>query len=162
MYNWVVFLHVFASMSFMLAHGGTTLMALMLKRERNLERVRALLELSGYSWPMFALTFLLILVSGIAAGIMGSWWGRGWIWTSLGILVVMSGYMGWASRAQYHRLRKVLGMPYFEGNKDQSALDPAPDTEIYAVQAELQPIRLAAIGLGSTALILWLMMFKPF
>jgi hypothetical protein len=162
MYNWLVFLHVFGSMSFMLAHGGTTIMAFVLKKEREKERMRALLDLSGYSWAAFALTFLLLLVSGIAAGIMGRWWGQGWIWTSLGILIGMSAYMGWASRARYHKLRKVLGMPYFEGSGDQRALDPASDEEIYAVQEALRPGLLALIGLGSTAVIIYLMMFKPF
>lgn len=162
MYDWVVFLHVFSSMSFMLAHGGTTVMALMLKRERDPDRMRTLLDLSAYSWPAFALTFLLILISGIAAGVMGRWWGSGWIWTSLGILIVMSIYMGWASRARYHRMRKLLGLPYFEGNKDQPPLEPAPHGEVVAAQGELQPGRLAVIGLGSTAIILALMMFKPF
>lgn len=162
MYNWVVFLHVFASMAFMLSHGGTTLMALMLKRERNLERLRSLLDLSGIAQPALWVTLLLLLLSGIAAGIMGRWWGRGWIWVSLVILIALSFYMMASSGAQYHRLRKVLGLPYFEGSKDQPALDPAPEHEIYAVQADLQPERLAAAGLGGTALILALMMFKPF
>ncbi len=162
MYKWVVYLHVFAAMSFMLAHGGATAMSLLLKKERSSERMMTLLDVSSYSWPMFALTFLLLLISGIAAGIMGRWWGQGWIWTSLAILILMSGYMGWASRAQYHRLRKVLGIPYFEGNKDQPALPQAPAEEIYRVQADLQPARLAAIGLGTTAVIVALMLFKPF
>lgn len=162
MYRWIVFLHVFAAMSFMLAHGGTTAMTLILKKERDLERMQALLDVSSYSWPMFALTFLLLLLSGIAAGIMGRWWGQGWIWLSLGILIVMSGYMARVSRAQYHRLRKVLGIPYFEGNKDQPALPQAPAEEIYQVQADLQPGRLTAVGLGSLAVIVALMMFKPF
>lgn len=162
MYKWLVFLHVFGAMSFMLAHGGSSIMAFQLKREKDFERMKALLDLSGYSWPMFALTFLIILVSGIIAGIMGRWWGQGWIWTALAILLVMSVYMGWASRAEYHALRKVIGLPYFEGRGDQPALDPASDEEILAAQAALQPMRQAVIGLGSTAVIVWLMMFKPF
>jgi hypothetical protein len=162
MYKWVVFLHVFGSMSFMLSHGGSTIMAFVLRKERSKERMKALLDLSGYSWAAFALTFLVLLASGIAAGILGRWWGQGWIWTSLGILLAMSVYMGWASRAQYHKLRKVLGMPYFEGRGDQPALEPASDEEINAAQEALQPGLLGVIGLGSTAVIVFLMMFKPF
>lgn len=162
MYRWMVFLHVFAGMSFMLAHGGATAMALLLKKERDPARMQTLLDVSSYSWPMFALTLLLLLASGITAGVMGRWWSQGWIWTALVILIAMSAYMGWASRAQYHKLRKVLGMPYFEGSGDQPALPPAPLEEIHQVQARLQPGRLAAIGLGSVAVILVLMMYKPF
>ena len=70
--------------------------------------------------------------------------------------------MAWTSRAHYHRLRKLLGMPYFEGNKDRPALPPASEEEIYAVQATLRPGLLAAVGSGGVVLIAWLMMFKPF
>ncbi len=162
MYRWVIFLHVLGVMSFMLAHGGTTVMTFQIQRERSLDRVRALLELSSYSWPMFALSLLLLLVGGVVGGFMGHWWGQGWIWTSLLILIGMSIYMGWSSRAHYHKLRKVIGLPYFEGSGDQPALEPASEPEILAVKASLRPVQLAVLGFGGTLVILWLMMFKPF
>lgn len=162
MYSWLVFLHVLGVMSFMLAHGGTTVMTFQIQKERNLDRMRALLDMSGYSWPGFALSFLLLFVSGIIAGFMGRWWSQGWIWVSLAILIGMSIYMGWSSRAHYHKLRKVLGMPYFEGRGDQPAIEPASEEEILAVQAKLKPVPLAVLGFGATLVILWLMMFKPF
>lgn len=162
MYSWMVFLHVLGVMAFMLAHGGTTVMTFQIQKERDFDRMRTLLDLSGYSWPAFALSFLLLLVSGIIAAFMGRWWGQGWIWTSLVILIGMSIYMGWSSRAHYHKLRKVLGMPYFEGRGDQPALPPAGDKEILAAQAALRPIPLAVLGFGGTLVILYLMMFKPF
>lgn len=162
MYQWVVFIHVLGVLLFMLAHGGTTVMTFQLQKERDLDRMRTLLDLSGYSWPAFALSFLLLLVSGVAAGFMGRWWGQGWIWTSLAILIGMSVYMGWSSRVHYHRLRKVLGMPYFEGSRDQPALEPANEGEILAVRDMLRPLPLAVLGFGGTLVILWLMMFKPF
>lgn len=162
MHKWLVFLHVLGVMGLMLAHGGTTAMTFLLRRQRDPDRMRALLDLSGNSWPAFAISFLLLFVSGIVAGFSGRWWGEGWIWTSLVILLGMSVYMGWASRARYHRLRKVLGLPYFEGNKDQPALPAASLEEIYAVQATINPGLLAVIGTGGTFVILWLMMFRPF
>lgn len=164
MYSWVVFLHVLASMSFMLAHGGTTVMTLMLKKQRDSERMRALLDLSGRSQPALGATLLLVVLSGIAAGIMGRWWGTGWIWTSLIILIGISFYMMSVSGSQYHQLRKVLGLPYFERsqNKMVPGLPPASIEEIYQAQSGLQPGRLTTVGLGGTAMILWLMIFKPF
>jgi hypothetical protein len=105
---------------------------------------------------------LLLFVSGLIAAFMGRWWGQGWIWTSLAILIGMSIYMGWSSRAHYHKLRKALGMPYFEGRGDQPAIEAASEEEILAVQAKLRPVPLAVLGLGGTLVILWLMMFKPF
>jgi len=162
LYKWLVFWHVLGVMGFMLAHGGTTAMTFLLRRQQDPDRMRTLLDLSGASWPAFAISLLLLFMSGIVAGFSGRWWGEGWIWTSLAILLGMSAYMGWASRAHFHRLRKVLGMPYFEGNKDRPALPPASEEQIYAVQATLRPGLLAAVGFGGTALIAWLMMFKPF
>jgi hypothetical protein len=162
MYSWLVFLHVLGVMAFMLAHGGTTVMTFQIQKERDPQRMRTLLDLSGYSWPGFALSFLLLFVSGIIAGFMGRWWSQGWIWTSLVLLLGMSIYMGWSSRAHYHKLRKALGLPYFEGWGDKPAIEAASEEEILAVQAKLRPVPLAILGFGITLVILWLMMFKPF
>ena len=162
MYSLLVFLHVLGVMGFMLAHGGTTMMTFQIQKERDPDRMRTLLDLSGYSWPAFALSFLLLSVSGLIAGFMGRWWSQGWIWTSLILLLGMSIYMGWSSRAHYHKLRKALGLPYFEGMGDQPAIEAASEEEILAVQAKLRPVPLAVMGFGITLVILWLMMFKPF
>jgi hypothetical protein len=162
MHKWLVLLHVFGVMGFMLAHGGTVAMTLLLKRQRDLESMRALLDLSERSWPAMATALLVLLASGIAAGFTGRWWGESWIWASLAVLIAMSAVMGRSSRAQYHKLRKVLGMKYFEGGRDRAALPPASEAEIYAVQASLAPGVMVAAGFGGTLLITWLMMFKPF
>ena len=162
MYSLFVFLHVLGVMGFMLAHGGSTVMTFQIQRERNLDRMRTLLDVSGYSWPVFALSFLLLAISGIVAGFMGRWWSQGWIWVSIAILLGMSIYMGWSSRAHYHKLRKALGMPYFEGWGDKPAVAAASEEEILAAQAKLKPAPLAVLGFGGTLVILYLMMFKPF
>jgi len=162
MHKWLVFLHVLGAMGFMLAHGGTTAMTLLLKRQRDFDHMRTLLDLSRHSGPTFGVTLLLLLGSGIAAGFTGNWWGEGWIWAALAILVGITVVMAWTSRAHYHPLRKVLGMPYLEGNKEHPALPPANEEEIYAVQATLRPGLVAAVGFGGVVLIAWLMMFKPF
>jgi hypothetical protein len=162
MHKWLVFLHVLGAMSFMLAHGGTTAMTLLLKRQRDLDGMRALLDISRHSGTSLGFALLVLLASGIAAGFTGRWWGEGWIWASLAILVGITAVMAWSSRAHYHRLRKVLGMPYFEENKDRPALPPGSEEEISAVQATLRPGLLVAVGFGGIVLIAWLMMFKPF
>ena len=137
-------------------------MTFQIQKERDFDRMRTLLDLSGYSWPAFAISFLLLVVSGIIAGFLGHWWTQGWIWVSIAILLVMSIYMGWSSRAHYHKLRKALGQPYFEGWGDKPALEPASDEEILAAQAALKPIPIAVLGFGGTLVILYFMMFKPF
>jgi len=162
MHKWLVFLHVLGVMGLMLAHGGTTAMTLLLKRQRDLDGMRALLDLSKHSGAALGVALLVLLGTGIASGFTGRWWGEGWIWTSLAILIGTTAVMGWSSRAHYHRLRRVLGLPYFDGRTEQPALPPASEEEIYAVQATLRPGLVAAAGFGGIVLIAWLMMFKPF
>jgi hypothetical protein len=137
-------------------------MTVLLKRQRDFDHMRALLDLSRFSGPSLGVAFLVLLGSGIAAGFTGRWWGEGWIWASLAMLIGITAGMGWSGRVHYHRLRKVLGMPYLEGNKELRALPAASESEIYAVQATLRPGLVAVLGLGGTVIILWLMMFKPF
>jgi uncharacterized membrane protein len=164
MYEWVVFLHVFAALGFMLAHGGSVVMALMLKQQRDPDQMRALLDLSIRSQSALWATLVLIVLSGIAAGILGHWLGQGWFWASLILLISISLYMMSTSGAQYHPLRRVLGLPYFEGSQKKvvPGLPPAPLEEIYRAQADLRPMQPTAVGLGGILVILALMMFKPF
>ncbi|HLF36393.1 MAG TPA: hypothetical protein VI520_00515 [Anaerolineales bacterium] len=162
MHKWLVFLHVLGAMGFMLAHGGTTAMTLLLKRQRGLDAMRALLDLSRHSGPAMGIALLVLLGGGIAAGFTGRWWGEAWIWISLAILIGITAVMAWSSRAQYHKLRKVLGMPYFDGRREQPAPPPAAEAEIYAVQATLRPGLLSVVSFGGIVLIAWLMMYKPF
>jgi len=56
---------------------------------------------------------------------------------------------------RYSRLRQALGMPWFDGRKEHPAGEPASIEEIHA-------LALTVIGFGGIAIILWLMMFKPF
>lgn len=162
MYSWLVFLHIAGALGFMLAHGASASAAFALRRERRLERVQALLELSASSYGVMCLSLLVLLVSGIAAGFLGGWWGRGWIWASLGLLIAIGVAMSvWGSRI-YGGARKAAGLPYFENGKQQPPLRPAGAAEIEARLAQGHPLPLTAIGLGGLGVILWLMVFKPF
>ncbi len=52
-YRWIVFVHVGAALVFMLAHGASASVAFRLRRERDVARLSALLDLSGASyWAM--------------------------------------------------------------------------------------------------------------
>ena len=88
LYPWVVFVHAATVLLFFIAHGTSMAVAFKLKGEAEPARVRALLELSRYSLGVPTIVVVLIgLVSGIAAGFMGSWWGQLWIWISLVLFV---------------------------------------------------------------------------
>jgi len=162
LYRWIVFLHVLGSFGFMLAHGASASAAFRLRRERDLERIRALLDLSASSGIVLYVSLLVLLGAGIAAGFMGRYWGRGWIWASLAVLIALMLAMWVSGSSYYHRVRKAVGLEYMEGSKPHPPVDPASAEEIDALLASSPALFLALIGGGGLVVLVWLMMFKPF
>ena len=162
MYQWLAFLHILGVFGFLLSHGASASVAFALRQERDHERVRALLTLSSNSYPIMYLSLLILLVTGIIKGVMGDWWGRGWIWTALILLIVILVAMYLFGTSQFGGLRKAVGLPYSDRNKTQLAFEPASAQEIDALLAKGNPHLLTVIGFGGIAVVAWLMMFKPF
>ncbi len=162
MYAWIVYLHLLGLLGFVLAHGASAAAAFALRRERNLERVQALLLISTSTFSVMYLSLLVLLISGIVAGFMGNWWGWGWIWVSLGLLVAIIVAMTLLGTNLYTPARKAAGLPYMERYRPQPPLPPASPAELDAILARANPILLTVIGYGGLATITWLMMFKPF
>jgi len=162
MYNWLVFLHVASVLSFMMAHGVSASVAFALRRERNPERVRALLELSANSYGLMYISLLVILVSGVIVTFLGGFWNRGWIWASLILLIAISAAMGILGGRYYSEARKAAGLPYHDRGKAFPAQPARSPEEVEAALANANPPLLAAIGFGGLLVMVWLMMFKPF
>src|SRR5260370_27863841 len=93
MYRWLIFLHVLAVFTFLLAHGASAAVSFRLRGERVVARVQVLLELSRGANAVADAALLVLLAAGIAAGFMGNWWGHYWIWTALGLLLLISDVM---------------------------------------------------------------------
>lgn len=163
--NWyllVVFVHVVGSFLFVLSHGVSITMALRLRRERDPVRIAALLELSEVSiWGVYA-GLLILLVSGIAAGFMGGWWGRLWIWISLAMLVGLVVAMYFLGTTFYTRVRHAVGIKGYTDKKDAPMPEPATPEALAVLLASSRPFVLAAVGGGSLLILLWLMYYKPF
>ncbi|HOU41422.1 MAG TPA: hypothetical protein PK829_09150 [Promineifilum sp.] len=164
MYHWMVYIHVLATFAFLLTHGVSSVVALRLRRQRDPAVARAWLQLnaSGGFVAVFYGSLLTLLVSGVISGFMGDWWGNGWIWLALALLIGIIVAMFVIGTRHYGRVRRALGMGYFDGRQEQPAGEPAAAEEIDALLANAPAITLAAIGFGGIAVILWLMMFKPF
>jgi hypothetical protein len=62
----------------------------------------------------------------------------------------------------FNRLRRSAGLPWFDGRREHAAEPPAPQEDLLRVQASSRPWLTTALGVLPIALILWLMMFKPF
>lgn len=161
-YPWLTFLHILGVFGFLLAHGASASVAFALRQERNHERVRALLTLSASSYPIMYLSLLVLLVTGIITGIMGDWWGRGWIWVALVLLIAILAAMYSLGTNKFGGLRKAVGLPYSDSAKTQLTFEPASAEEINALLAQGNPMLLSIIGFGGIAVVAWLMMFKPF
>jgi hypothetical protein len=162
MYRWLVLLHVLGVFGFLIAHGLSVGVAFTLRRERKLENIQALLNLSSSSLGVLHGSISILFLTGIVSGFIGRWWGRGWIWLSLGLLIAIYTYMGVAASGYYSEVRKVAGLAYMQGFKPQPAGAPASPEEIDALLNRSRPLWLALAGFGSLAIIAWLMMFKPF
>jgi amino acid transporter len=162
LYQWVVFLHILSALAFFMAHGASAVMVFQLRRERELDRIRAILDLSRAAIPVAYIAVLILLLAGIAAGIMGNWFSQGWIWASLGLMVVQFGWMYYYAYRYYPPIRKAVGLPYSDGRSEHAAEPPASAAEIDAAIRATNPPLFLGVAFGIVALILWLMVFKPF
>ncbi len=164
MYPWMVYLHVLATLTFLFAHGVTSIVAWRLRGGPDPATARAWLGLyaAGRYVMLFYSSLLVLLGTGVVAGFMGDWWGHGWIWLSLALLIGIIVGMFFIGTRHYGRLRRALGMPWFDGRREHPAGEPAPIEEIQALLAHSPALALTVIGFGGIAVILWLMMFKPF
>ena len=163
MYPWLVFLHVLSGFVFFLAHGASAAVLLKLRQERDIPRIKTLLDLRSYAEPAMGWSAGVLFLSGIAAGFVGSWWGSGWIWASLILLILISVVMTFMGRMYFERVRKAIGLEYtLKGSKPTPAEKPASAKELEEVIEAGKPGWVAAAGLVGLALIVWLMMFKPF
>jgi len=163
LYLWLVFLHVLSGFGYFFSHGASAFILLKLSQERNVDRIHALLDLRAYAAPAMNWSGGLLFLSGIVAGFIGHWWRSGWIWVSLGLLVLVSILMTVFGRTYFERVRKAIGLEFtLKGSKPSPPEKPVDEKELAAVIASGKPVLLASSGLVALALIVWLMMFKPF
>jgi hypothetical protein len=165
MYRYVVLLHVAGAFALVLGHGASAMVAFKLRTERERDRVHALLDLSGQAMGVFYIGLGVLLIAGVVAGFMGRWWGRGWIWTSLALLILIMVGMYVRGHDFYHRVRKAMGLPHMEKwykNTPMPAQAPSSPEEIDELLRSSRPFELLVMGGGGIFIILYLMLLKPF
>jgi hypothetical protein len=160
MYPWLIFAHVLGVFGFLLAHGASAAVAFKLRRERSLERVRALLELSQGSTVMMSGSLVVVLATGVAAGFLGNWWGQYWIWTSLGVFVLIGLSMNLVGRRSFERVRTAVALEHSRHLSPSTLVTKEED--LRTILRSVHPLLLTLIGGVGLAALLWLMMFKPF
>ena len=161
---WFVFIHVLAAFAFIAAHGISMGVFFRIRRERDRGKLATLLEFSGWSMTTLYIAFLVLLIGGIVAGIVGGWWtnGRLWLWTSLVVLVVIVGLMYGLMTTSYGKVRQALGIPTMSDQKKGIVPEPAGDAELDALLTSPRPTIGAVLGLAGLVVIIWLMVVKPF
>jgi hypothetical protein len=154
-YQWWLFFHIAGVLGFVMAHGASAGAALQLRHERNPDRIRALMQLSNSSTGIFYISILILLVAGISLGFQGHWWGQGWIWTALVVLVLTMGAMYAVATPYYRRVRRVMQIQEGGGASVGSE-------EIEQLMRSGRPGLILLIGAVPLLFILYLMVLKPF
>ncbi len=160
--RWLVYIHVLAVLTFFLAHGSAAAMIFKLRSETDLARIRAMLDLSISAFKASTLSFQIMAVTGLIMPFLIHIWNKGWIWLSIVLMLFVFVYMFWFDERSYKVLRKLVGLPYMQKMKDYPPEAPAGAEEVAAHIKNIRLVSLVMIGYGIPAIVLWLMIFKPF
>jgi hypothetical protein len=162
LYPWVVFIHVAAAFLFVMAHGASMWTSDQIRRERDPARIRVLLELSSRSLGLVYAALLTLLIAGIAAGIMGGFFSKGWIWAAIVVLITVIALMYALASRYYGRVREAVGMRSYQTPKDAPDPTPVSPEELALLVDNRRPDVIGLVGVIGLLILLWLMMFKPF
>lgn len=144
------FLHVLGAFGFVAAHGATAAVTFKIRGERDPVRIRTMLDLSASTRSLMYSSFLLLVVTGVWAGFLASWWRSGWIWTSVVLLTVL------------FLAAFPLAVPYFRAIRRELEA-PAPDAaRLATLLSSTRGLWLAWVETIGIVAIIYLMMTKPF
>jgi len=160
--RWILFLHVLSAIAFFLAHGASAAMAFRIRKETDLERIRAMLDLSVSMFKLYMLSFLVLGLTGLTMPFIVRLWDKVWIWLSIILMLFVVFYMGWFNEKGYKELRRLVGLPYMRGSREFPAEPPASEETVAAHIKAINLNALSIVGYGIPAIVLWLMVFKPF
>jgi hypothetical protein len=157
-YRWLVFLHVGAVLVFMLAHGVQVMVTWKKRWEadpaQNLALFGPLPDVRWLRYSGFA-----VVVTGLIATAYANLWMQAWIWISLATLIAIWVLMYFWGGAYFNLTEQAAEVALAAaGTASAAETTRAFDR---ARHSRLVPA-MTAVGVGGVALILWLMIFKPF
>ena len=159
---WLVFLHTLSALTFFLAHGTSIAMAFQIRKEKDFTRIRAMLDLSNSTLIIMGIALLLLGITGLTMPFMLKIWNKGWVWTSIVLMVAVVVQMGFMNDKRYKHLRRLVGLPYMIGGKQFPAEPPASQEQVEEHIKKLKVGELVIVGYVIPVIVLWLMIFKPF
>jgi hypothetical protein len=160
--RWLVFVHVLAAITFFLAHGTSAAMTFQIRKETEFPRIRALLDLSWSTMILMGVSFLIMGLTGLILPFMIHIWNKGYIWLSIVLMLFVFIYMAMFNETHYKEVRRLVGLPYMKGNKQMPAEAPSSPEEVAALLNKTSATSLVVVGYIIPAIVLWLMIFKPF
>ena len=161
---WLILLHILSAFGFLAVHGISMGVFFRVRKERERARLATLLEFSATYLNALYLFLLLLLVSGIASGILGGLWTNGqlWLWVSLGLLIALVVAMYYFMTEPFSAMRSGLGIASMQDRKKGIMPTPVGDAELAVLLTSRRPVGGAALGIGTIVVITWLMEMKPF
>jgi hypothetical protein len=157
----LLYVHVLAAFLYLLAHGGSVAVAYSVRRESNADRLRALLDLSRSTVAVANGLLMLMIACGIALGFLGHWWSATWLRLAIEILVLIFVVMARSAGPYFRRIRTAVGLVFDGGTWKHTGPDSSPE-ELARVLESGSANVITAVSVGGWAVILWLMLFKPF
>jgi hypothetical protein len=160
-YDALLFLHVLSAFSYFLLHGAIASVSFGLERETSSERKAVFDSVLNLTYRWSPISLLILLLTGIVLSFMGRYWSDGWVWGSLGILVLVGILMFIVGGIH-------LGLK-FAGARTEFPTDlPGEGERGYTLVIFVRrlgtrvPKLLTLTGVLALGVILWFMMFKPF
>ena len=160
--RWLIFIHILSALTFYMAHGTSVAMAFKVRKETDFARIRAMLDLSMSTMIIMFVSFLIMGLTGIILPFMIHIWNKVWIWASIVLMLFVFIYMAMFNESSYKPLRRLVGLPYMIRGTQLPAEPPASPEEVAALLNKTNVTSLAVVGYVIPAIVLWLMVFKPF
>lgn len=162
MYGTLVLVHVAGVLVFAAAHLVSALAMFQARGETDRGRLTAILGRSQKALTVAFIALLVGLLAGVVLAFQGGFWGRLWIWASIGLVIVVGGLMTPMAAIPMNQLRAALGIQVGKPKEGEPAAVPQDDATVAAARAKLRPEVVLAIGVAGYAAIVWLMSAKPF
>ena len=154
MYIWLVVLHLIGLVVFLLAHGVSMFVAFRIRREDDRNVISSMLEMSTQGSRLLYVGLLLLGIGGLGAAGSAGLLLAPWVIASYIVLAVTLVAMYAMAAGFYYPLREGLA-----GSEKVPRLE---DDELRAkLRDSRRPEALAAVGLGSLVILVWLMTVKP-
>ena len=158
MERWLLYLHLAAVLGFMLIHGASVQVTWKMRGEPDPERSLHLFDPLSDVRPL-RLVLGAVIVTGLVSGYVGAYWREWWMWAALVLLLAIT----WLMRLYGGGFYTLIERAATEAIEARgSAREAEARSAFDRVRRAWHPVGLTIVGLGGLAVILWLMVFKPF